>query len=106
MSDLDSLGSTNSVRDTVAGPPSKRRKTLQDQEDTVECNEDEYKQAVTMLKDKWKKGHKSRSQATIKELMDKTAQLRRSWIEAQRPLVSDLLAKFPCLSQSRTVSCT
>ena len=90
----------------MAGPPSKRCKTLQDQEDTVECNEDEYEQAVTMLKYEWKKGRKSRSQATIKELMDKTAQLRRGWIEAERPLVSDVLAKFPCLSQSRAVSCT
>ena len=106
LSNVDDLESTKRVQDTVDGPPSKRRKTQQDQEDAlVECDEDEYEEAVAMLKDEWKKGRKSRSQATIKELMDKTAQLRRRWIEAQRPLVSDVLGKFPCLSQSRAVSC-
>ena len=95
LSNVDDLESTKRVQDTVDGPPSKRRKTQQDQEDAlVECDEDEYEEAVAMLKDEWKKGRKSRSQATIKELMDKTAQLRRRWIEAQRPLVSDVLGKF------------
>lgn len=39
----------------------------------------------------------------MKQLMSKTGPMRRKWITEVRPLVSDVLLKFPCLTQSRVV---
>ena len=68
-------------------------------EDAID-DEDKYEEAVQDLKSEWKKGRKSRSQ---KQLMSKTGPMRRKWITDVRPLVSEVLLKFPCLTQSRVV---
>ena len=71
-------------------------------QDTID-DEDTYEEAVQDLKAEWKKGRKSRSQAKMKDLMSKTGPMRRKCITEVRPLVSDVLLKFPCLTQSRVV---
>ncbi len=70
----------------------------------MEYDEDEYEAALSDLADEWSKGRRSRSQAVVKELMDKTAPQRRKWIEQDRPMVSDVLSKYPCFGHSRHVS--
>ena len=91
-------------RAKAGGPPSKRRKTTPDEDESVEYDKDEYEAALSDLAEEWSKGRRSRSQAVIKELMDKTAPQRRKWIEQDRPMVSDVLSKYPCLGHSRSVS--
>ena len=88
--------------DEAQGPPSKRLKVAFTGQDTID-DEDTYEEAVRDLKSEWKKGRKSRSQARMKQLMSKTGPMRRKWITEVRPLVSDVLLKFPCLTQSRVV---
>ena len=91
-------------------PPSKRQKVAESGHDCGgEDNEhqsispDEYAQAVSDLKLEWKKGRKGRSQAVMKDLMERTASARRQWITQDRPLVSEVVSKFPVLKQSRMV---
>ena len=95
---------STSSRAEAEGPPSKRRKTTTSDEEHHEYDEDEYEKAILDLTDEWKKGRRSRSQAVVKELMDKTGPNRRRWIEQDRPMVADVLSKFPCFGHSRTVS--
>ena len=71
-------------------------------EEAVE-DENEYEKCVSELKAEWKKGAKTRSRAVVKSLMDKTRNMRRRWIEQDRPMTSDILDKFPCLGNSRQV---
>lgn len=68
-----------------------------------EVDNDQYEQDVSNLQGEWSKGSKSRSQAVLKTLMDKTRWLRRKWIEEDRPMVATILDKFPCLAHSRQV---
>ena len=88
----------------ATGPPSKRRKVTPDEDESMEYDEDEYEAALSDLADEWSKGRRSRSHAVVKELMDKTAPQRRKWIEQDRPMVSDVLSKYPCFGHSRHVS--
>lgn len=86
-------------KDTSLQPPSKRQKTCTNEQVT----EDEYEAAVKDLQDEWKKGRKGRNQGKIKELMETTLHNRRCWIIEERPLVSQVISKFPALKQSRMV---
>jgi DNA primase catalytic subunit len=83
-------------------PPSKRQKTTA-QDDSENLDDEEYEQVVTQLQLEWKKGRKGRSQTLIKQLMEKTSITRRQWITDEKPLVADVLSKFPMLKQSRMV---
>lgn len=84
-------------------PPSKRHKTPADFEDD-ELSEEEYKQAIEDLKTEWKKGRSGRSQTKLKKLMDQTHKARRQWIMNEKPMVHDIVKKFPPLKHSRFVS--
>ena len=87
-----------------AEPPHKRIKLFTG-DDRPQLDEGEYEEAIVKLQAEYKKSHKGgRNQATVKDLMDKTMSRRRKWIEEERPLVSDAIKKFPCLSTSRGVS--
>lgn len=93
------------LKDTTNEPPSKRRKIGQSDvldEEAVE-DENEYEKCVSELKAEWKKGVKTRSRAVVKSLMNKTRNMRRRWIEQDRPMTSDILDRFPCLGNSRQV---
>ena len=83
-------------------PPSKRQKiTVQD--DGENLDDEEYEKVITELQLEWKKGRKGRSQTLIKQLMEKTTSTRCQWITDEKPLVADILSKFPMLKQSRMV---
>ena len=55
------------------------------------------------LEAQYKKSVKHRNKARIKELMDKTAK-RREWIEEKKPMICEVLEKFPPLASSQGVS--
>lgn len=81
-------------------PPSKRMRIDVDDDD---MDEEEYEDLVVELAEEWRKDKKDRSMATIKDLFVKTCTKRQYWITKQQPALRDVLAKFPCLSSSRTV---
>ena len=76
----------------------------EDDSNGQELNDDEY-EGIKELQAEYRKGHKGgRNQALLKQLMEKTRRGRRRWIENERPLVSEVVGRFPCLGTSRTVS--
>ena len=83
-------------------PPSKRSNTAVEEAD--ESDEDEYDKTVADLSTEWKKGTNRRSQALVRDLLQKTARGRRKWITQERPLVFEVVTKFPCFKTSRMVS--
>ena len=86
----------------VREPPSKRMR-YNVCEDNMD--EEEYHEAVGDLAVEWRKDKKDRSMSTVKNLFDQTSAQRRCWITNDRPLLSEVLEVFPCLSSSRFVSC-
>ena len=79
-------------------PPTKRAKVA-----TTEATADEDDDYESDLCTEWKKGKNKRSQALIRELLEKTARCRRRWITQENPLVSEVISRFPCLRNSRLV---
>ena len=77
-----------------------------DSEDEHTVDEDEYEEAVEKLQEEYKrkKGKKTTSHSYIKNLMDKTKLRRHQWIRQDRPLILEILDKFPYLSTSRWVN--
>lgn len=88
---------------SITGPPSKKQKHISTDNDHKDVD---YNAAVADLQAEWKKGKKNRSLPAIKELMIKTEKGRRSWISNERPMICDVLLKFPCLCKPRSVSCS
>ena len=62
-----------------------------------------YKEVVSELAAEWRKDKRVRSMATVKNLFDQTSKRRRNWITSEKPLLSDILDKYPCLASSRVV---
>ena len=50
------------------------------------------------------KGKKGSQHSVVKHLMEKTKIRRHQWIPEERPLVSEVVEKFPHLTSSRWVS--
>ena len=98
------------VKRTVASsknlePPSKRMRSHEDDSNGQELNDDEYEGMIKELQAEYRKGRKEgRNQALLKQLIEKTRRGRRRWIENERPLVSEVVERFPCLRTSRMVS--
>lgn len=65
---------------------------------------EEYDEIVEQLKLEWKKGKKKRNKSVIKTCMEKTSILRQKWVMEEKPLISQVLCKFPPLRESRQVS--
>lgn len=85
-------------------PPSKRMRSSP-VDSGQELTDDQYQEAVQELKTEYRKGRKGgRNYAVLNKLMEKTRKRRREWIQGDRPLVSEVIAVFPCLETSRTVS--
>lgn len=85
-------------------PPKRLR--LYSEEDTM-INEEEYEEAVQVLQDEYnnkKKNKKGSNHKIIKDLMEKTKKRRHQWIRQDRPMVTEVLNKFPVLRTSRWVS--
>ncbi len=94
------------ILSVACAPSLKRLKTNNGEAATVEgetVEGEEYEEAVQELSKEWKKGKKNRSQAIIKDLMAKTDVGRRNWITKEKPLIADVVLKFPCFSSSRMV---
>ena len=86
-------------------PPSKRMRNGSIADDGEELSDEEYEAAIKELQTEYKKGRKGgRNQALLKQLMEKTRKGRRRWIENERPPVSEVIGRFPCLETSRMVS--
>ena len=77
-----------------------------DSEDEHTVDEDEYEEAVEKLQEEYKrkKGKKTTSHSYIKNSMDKTKLRRHQWIRQDKPLILEILDKFPYLSTSRWVN--
>ena len=72
--------------------------------DGPELNDDEYEEMIKELQTEHRKARKrGRNQALLKQLMEKTRRGRRRWIEDERPLVSEVVGRVPCLGTSRMV---
>ena len=70
-----------------------------------EITEDGYEEAIRQIKTEYQKGSTGgKNHATLKQLMDKTQKRRVQWIREERPLVSEIVATFPCLKTSKGVS--
>lgn len=82
---------------------SRKRRRAPDSDDELPPSE-EYEERVAELRAEWKKGRKNRNQSSIKSLMESTRDTRHKWIVHARPLVSDVLHKFPSLKDSKVVS--
>lgn len=91
--------------DSLITEPSPKRLRLYTEED-AEVDEEEYEEAVEVLQDEYnnKKNKKGSSHKVIKDLMEKTKQRRHQWIRRDRPMITEVLEKFPVLRTSRWVS--
>lgn len=91
--------------ETSVEPQAKRMKVFAEEESPID--DDEYEEAIKELQQEFKskgKGKKGNGHGFVKNLMAKTRVRRRQWINSDRPLISDVLEKFPYLSTSRWVS--
>ena len=69
-----------------------------------EITEDGYEEAIRQIKTEYQKGSRGgKNHATLKQLMDKTQKRRVQWIREDRPLLSEIVATFPCLKTSKGV---
>ena len=75
-----------------------KRRRIDDSYDTEYVEDD-----VLELSVEWKKGRKKRNMATIKNLLEKTRGYRQKWICEERPLIYQVLSKFPLLNDSKMV---
>ena len=68
-----------------------------------EIDEEEYEEALEKLRElgKHKKGVDRKE---LKHLMEVTKLRRHNWIRKDRPLIQEILEKFPCLANSKWVS--
>jgi len=82
-------------------PPSAKRFKLD--QSTTNITDEEFDKSLESLKAEFMKNKKSRNQAEIKNLMDLTFDRRRVWITQERPLVNDIVKKFPPLKSSKSV---
>ena len=83
-----------------------KRLRLYSEDDTL-LNDEEYEEAVQVLQDEYnnrKKNKKGSNQKVIKDLMEKTKVKRHQWIRQDRPMITEVLDKFPVLRTSRWVS--
>lgn len=85
--------------------PAPKRVRLYSEDENI-IDEEEYEEAVQKLQEecKSKKGKKAANHSIIKNLMEKTKLRRHQWIRQDRPLILEILDKFPYLSTSRWVS--
>ena len=99
----DENGQPTTPTTATGGPPSKRiRVTVNDS--TAQLTQEEYEDAVMELKHAYRGDKKRRNYAKIKLLMESTQPQRRQWILEKRPLVAEIIEKFPFLSSNKTVS--
>ena len=70
----------------------------------VDISEDEYEVIIEQLKEEHKKKKKYQNHDAILQLMERSLSRRRKWIVENKPLVIEILNKFPLLDTSEVVS--
>ena len=86
---------------TITEPPSKRAKLYSD--DDGQIDDDVYMEALEQL-EMLGKHKKSGNHKEVKRLMELTKFRRHQWIREERPMVFDVVEKFPCLATNKWVS--
>ena len=81
-------------------PPPKRVKVYTGHEEDIE--DDEYEEALKRLKE-YGKHQKGSDQKNVKHLMELTKLRCHAWIRKDRPLILEVIEKFPCLGTSKWV---
>ena len=96
-----SLDVDKASTDSLAAEYSSKRIRLYNEE----FNEDEYEEAVQALQDEYRneKSSKGSNHKVIKELMEKTKKNHHKWIHEDRPMIREVLDKFPVLRTCRWV---
>lgn len=70
-----------------------------------DITDEEYEEAIEQIKTEQQKGSTGgKNHAILKQLMDKTQKRRAQWIRDERPMVSEIIATFPCLNTIKGVS--
>ena len=93
--------STAAANNVTTEPPSKRAKIYSDDEDQID--DDAYMEELEQLQILGKH-KKSGNHKEVKHLMELTKLRRHQWIREERPLVFDVVKKFPCLATNKWVS--
>lgn len=91
---------TAASRDLTTEPPSKR---ILYSDDDGQIDDDTYMEALEQLQ-MLGKHKKSGNHKEVKRLMELTKVRRHQWIRAERPMVFDVVEKFPCLATNKWVS--
>lgn len=93
-----------SAPDSLTSEHPPKRLTLYSEEDTV-LNDEEYEEAVQALQDEYNNKTKKKvsNHKVVKDLMEKTKKQRHQWICQERPMITEVLEKFPVLRTSRWV---
>ena len=91
--------------DSLTTEHPRKRLRLYSEEDMV-LDDEEYEEAVQALQDEYnnKKNKKGSNHKVVKDLMEKTKKNRHQWIRQDRPMITEVLYKFPVLQTSRWVS--
>ena len=70
-----------------------------------EITEEEFEEAIEQIKVQHQKGSRGgKNHAVLKQIMDKTQKRRAQWIRDGKPMVSEIIATFPCLNTLKGVS--
>lgn len=77
-----------------------------DLEEISDIDEEVYEEAIRDLKLEMKKGGKNKvtgKHSTIRHIMQATRKKRCQWIQESRPLIAEVIEKFPYLAFSKWV---
>ena len=85
-------------------PARKRNKSSSDIDASGLISDDALQIKLAYLKRECEKKKRDRSIATIQQLNTDTYGNRRKWIQAERPLVCEILTKYPSLKIRKIVS--
>ena len=94
----------NKGRCATEEPPAKQRKF--DAEEMSDIDDDLYEESIHDLKVEMKKGGKGKAtgkHSTVKHIMEVTRKKRCQWIQEERPLITEVIEKFPCLAFSKWI---
>ena len=89
---------------TAGEPHAKRLRFYAGDEPPI--GDEEYEEAIEKLQEDYRskgKNRKGKGHGYVKNLMEITRIRRHQWIQSGRPLISDILEKFPHLSISKWV---
>lgn len=82
-------------------PPTKKVRLYSD--DDGQIDDDMYMEALEQLQIHGKH-KKSGNHKELKRLMELTKVRRHQWIREERPMIFDVIEKFPCLATNKWVS--